>query len=73
MIYPNPSSGMFTLRNAEAGSQLTVSNILGEIIYQTKVASAQVQVDLSNEAKGIYFFHLDDKNGFISSGKMIVE
>lgn len=72
VIYPNPSSGRFTIANAEAASQLTVTNVLGDIIYQSKVTSPQTQVDLSNEAKGIYFYKLIGENKLIHDGKLIL-
>ncbi len=72
-IYPNPSSGRFTLCNAIAGSQLIITNVLGEIIYESKINSPQAQIDLSKEAKGIYFYRIISESSFITEGKLITQ
>jgi len=61
-IYPNPSTGMFTLsltNVAVAKAQINISNILGEVIYssQEQVTNGTVakQIDLESTANGAYF------------------
>ncbi|HLG39032.1 MAG TPA: T9SS type A sorting domain-containing protein [Chitinophagaceae bacterium] len=55
-IYPNPSTGVFNLEtNASVIEEVTVLNILGEIVYPRKSVSAKYAVvDLSALPKGIY-------------------
>ena len=63
-IYPNPSNGQFQL--SVDGFQLSgikIMNVLGEtVLEQTTHNSQQINIDLSGEAKGIYFLHLSDDN-----------
>ncbi len=55
-VYPNPSSGVFTLEGIDlTNTKAEIYNTLGEKI--TTVSDGNV-VDLSNEPKGIYYLHL---------------
>lgn len=58
-IYPNPSYGLFTIQtNSQqplANSQLEIYNSLGEKIRSQKLISEKTEIDLSDEASGIYF------------------
>jgi hypothetical protein len=64
-IYPNPSGGKFTvqLENCneclEKIEDLTVINILGEIVFRASdINSQSMVIDLSKHPKGIYFIKL---------------
>jgi hypothetical protein len=67
-IYPNPSSGKFTV---EAKGILTVHNTLGEKIYSEKLVADKTEIDLSGNAKGIYFIRVDSETGSVTK-KIIV-
>ncbi len=56
LIFPNPSSGLFTLQlqNAEV-AKLEIYNVIGEKVYETKITSLQTTIDLKAYSKGIYF------------------
>ena len=49
-IYPNPSAGVFTIKGAD-NATIMVTDIYGKVI---KTVSNTNQVDLSNQANGIY-------------------
>jgi hypothetical protein len=73
-VYPNPNHGSFTveLQNA-SGQYLNVFNMLGENIYQSRLTSDQTQVDLANQAPGIYLYRILDENGqVVSTGKLVI-
>lgn len=70
VVFPNPSSGKFSL---EAKGKLTIYNLNGEEIYFEQNMSDNKQVDLSKEAKGIYFYQLRSSNDVITSGKIVIE
>jgi uncharacterized repeat protein (TIGR03803 family) len=63
-IYPNPSSGVFTIKHPATSGKLsiTVTSALGAIIYSTSVKDATAgyvnSIDLSKHAKGIYFMEV---------------
>ena len=70
-IFPNPSNGTIavsvTIRTVQQ-IQLIVANAIGEIIYETAPVTTSNHVfnlDLSNEAKGIYSVQLKTNNGSV--------
>ena len=70
-IYPNPTNGIFNVSTKFASTeqlQVSVINILGQVIYETNPITANSKLftlDLRNEAKGIYFVQLKTKNGSV--------
>jgi hypothetical protein len=62
-VYPNPSSGMFTLNLATAGSTVEVYDVLGKVISSVKYSNAgTVQLDLSAQPAGVYFVCVNGSN-----------
>ncbi|MFT6709508.1 MAG: hypothetical protein ACJATF_004375, partial [Flavobacteriales bacterium] len=65
-IYPNPSTGKFTIKmtpdkwdqKRDNTTSLEIINTLGEIIYQTKITNTKSEIDLSKHPKGVYFYLL---------------
>ena len=63
-IYPNPNNGRFVLLfNASSSEKatITVSNILGELIYSTQqnsIEKGSQEIRLNNVANGTYFVHI---------------
>jgi hypothetical protein len=61
-VYPNPSSGRFTIQNngPEKIESMVLYNQLGQRIHiPTITANSQLlEIDLSNQRKGIYFLQL---------------
>ena len=56
-IYPNPAISNLII-NLNANSKidyLIITNILGEEIHKRKVTSSNINIDISNLTKGIYF------------------
>lgn len=74
-IYPNPTSGKFTLQFSRSGSQvgsfsgndqqsgLEIFNILGEKIADMPnfISQASNEIDLSSVPDGIYFIRINDR------------
>lgn len=70
-IYPNPSSGTFTLQLNSPLQQpeiVTIENTLGEIILRKEI-SENISLDLSGTASGIYFVRIG--NG--AARKLVIE
>lgn len=59
-IYPNPSSGVFTLRSADAIGVVVVYNSLGEVIQSVNVLSSMQRIDISSMPAGIYFVRINN-------------
>ena len=57
-IYPNPVKSILNLdlKNEELlGEQLLVYDMNGKVVFETKIESKMQQLDVSNQAKGVYF------------------
>ncbi|MCB2207005.1 MAG: T9SS type A sorting domain-containing protein [Bacteroidetes bacterium] len=59
-LYPNPSNGMFTLEvNSEV--QVEVRNTVGSLVYVNSQVTSKERIDLSQQAKGVYFVTVKSK------------
>ena len=66
-IYPNPSSGKFTLNiqnSAVVPQNIRVINMLGAEVYNT-TANGSAVIDLSNEESGVYYVIITSQNNTI--------
>ncbi len=72
-VYPNPSTGVFSVSNSVNNDNInyTVTNILGSTVVSGKFNNSK-NVDLSNQAKGIYFITFES-NGNKMTKKIIIE
>jgi hypothetical protein len=68
--FPNPNTGVFTVRiagNEAFEGQLEVLNVMGQVVTATSVdkrsASLDVNLDLRDYAKGIYMVRLSGSEG----------
>lgn len=71
-IFPNPSSGMFTIslnENINSKIKISISDLLGETIYSSALEN-NLSVDLSCLPNGIYFLKTD--SGIISTQRIII-
>lgn len=81
-VFPNPSTGKFQLainsdqlaKDASSTYNLTVSNILGEIIYTVtnQSISPSAKIDLSSKPKGIYFVKVQSEDR-VYSEKVVIQ
>lgn len=71
-ISPNPSSGNFNVSGLENGNRIEFYDISGKVIFQTKVSGSNYSLDLTDKARGIYFYRVNMKNGKSSTGKIIL-
>ncbi len=66
-VYPNPSHSNLTVRISNGIiNGVEMYNVLGEKMFHSKFNSAQVELDLSNQAVGVYFLRVESENGFIT-------
>ena len=71
-IYPNPSSGVFTITAAN-GLNCVVYNTLGKKIKQLEFKTDVSEINLSNCANGVYFVETTDTNGTKAFFKLVKE
>jgi hypothetical protein len=60
-IFPNPNNGNITLQSANELGLITICNTLGELVYSQTTKENNTQIDLSNQAPGIYFVKIQDQ------------
>jgi hypothetical protein len=68
-VYPNPSSGLFTLQieNAATGQyQVSISSVTGQEVFRSTFDKADsllnTQIELSGVASGMYILRIENKN-----------
>ena len=71
-IYPNPTSGIFTIQSSEKNYTIEIINLLGEKIYSSTINSNKSEIDLSKQPQGIYFIKMNSVKG-TSIKKLIKE
>lgn len=54
-LYPNPTTGIVYLENLEAGANISVYDIRGQLVYKTKYSQLNQMLDLTNLPNGFYF------------------
>jgi hypothetical protein len=63
LLYPNPSYGTFTIETKVNEYALIITNVLGETILSRKIQNEKSEIDISNQASGIYFILVKYNNG----------
>lgn len=53
-LYPNPSFGIFNVELA-INSKVEITNAIGQIVYSKVMSTGNNNIDIQNQAKGIYF------------------
>jgi hypothetical protein len=62
-IYPNPSTGVFTINNNNGTIDYTIRTIEGKVVRKiSNVSSSTISIDLSNENNGVYFLTVNEEN-----------
>jgi hypothetical protein len=65
-VYPNPSTGIFTISSANNTGKLdvTVLNMLGQTVKaESSKDSRSLQLDLSTYSKGVYYVKVQMNDG----------
>jgi hypothetical protein len=72
-VFPNPNNGVFTISNLKPNVIIEILDLAGRSIYKTQVKNEKITIQLNNLEKGIYIYTITDKQGFLQSGKVIVQ
>jgi hypothetical protein len=70
-IYPNPAKDVFTISELPVGSELSILDITGKIMFSTIVNSNQLTINTEDFTNGLYLIHLNH-SGATSNKKLIV-
>lgn len=72
-IYPNPANDILTISLIQTkDAELILTDVLGKVQYNQKLTSAQTQIDVSQLAKGIYYYIIISLKGN-NTGKLIIQ
>ncbi len=63
-VYPNPTSGQVKIE-AEDLKQITISDMLGQIIYESKAEGDVFEYDFSNNEAGVYLVRIETASGIV--------
>ena len=61
-VYPSPTNGQVKIE-AEGLKQITVSNVLGQVIYEGKAEGDVFEYNFSNNESGVYLIRIESANG----------
>jgi hypothetical protein len=62
MVYPNPTRGALNIM-AEGLTQVTVTNALGQVMYDNAVAADNAVIDMAQYEAGVYMVRIVTENG----------
>ena len=63
-IYPNPSSGIVTIETGNLTvKEIKVYDVLGQIVIRAEVKNNKTEVNLMQQANGVYFIQLSSAEG----------
>jgi len=74
-ILPNPSNGIFTIANSnnlKRHFEVAVYNVLGQKMYQSENVTTPLNLDFTNQAKGMYLIQILDNTGRVVNKKLIL-
>ncbi len=73
-VYPNPTSGKVTIDFSQSATgRIEIYNIVGEKIYESAIQAEKTEIDLGNQAKGIYFYQVISERNQVAVGKLAVQ
>ena len=73
LVYPNPSNGVFAVTaNSLINATIQIYNVSGQLILQKLINQDTIQINLTENPKGLYFYQIvSNKKRF--SGKLIIQ
>lgn len=72
ILYPNPSKGEFYLKNLPLESNIEIFDIAGKTIHKIAAKKSSERIDISENAKGIYFYKVISETG-VKVGKIVLQ
>ena len=72
-VSPNPGNGLFSFSNLEKENTIEIYDVTGRLVFTTITNNANCVVDLSKNAKGIYFYKVITDKKEIQQGKIIFQ
>lgn len=64
-VYPNPTQGQVKIE-VEDLKHITISNMLGQVIYEGKASGNEFAYDFSQHGEGIYLIRIETASGLVT-------
>lgn len=61
-VYPNPTNGWLNI-NANGLQHITITNLMGQIVYNQNVAADSIAIDMNQFGNGVYMLRIETANG----------
>ena len=72
-IYPNPSNGIFKIKNdISETTEVRIYNLQGVLVYVSTNYANSTEINLSNQPSGQYIIHLNQDGSFITK-KIVIQ
>jgi len=71
-VYPNPSNGQISIKDAPVNADLEITDMVGKVIFRTKLTGTNQSFDLSSNPDGVYFYTIKSADGSKSITKRLV-
>ena len=62
IVYPNPTNGLLNI-NASGLQHITISNLMGQIVYNQNVDADSITIDMNQYGNGVYMVRIETANG----------
>jgi hypothetical protein len=72
-LYPNPASNTLTITSSDEIANITITNLVGQVVYCHEYNEEKVQVSVEGLAAGVYFVRVGGKDGSVLIKKFIKE
>ena len=73
-VFPNPTSGNFTITQLEqfAGGSLEIINLMGQVVFSQTINTTTLNINLANQPKGIYLVKISSEKENVVQ-KVVIE
>lgn len=71
-VYPNPTSGVVTVKNAVQGAEIQFIDMLGKLYRKETIQGATQTVNLSELPDGVYFYVIKQPDGTVLPAKKLI-
>ncbi len=73
-VFPDASAGLFTVTLPAPANKMEIEiyTVTGERVWNSTVENTVSTIDMSKQAKGIYFYKISTSNGIVKQGKIAI-
>lgn len=62
-LYPNPSNGLYIIKNNSSSGYYSIYNLMGQIIKNGNIYNGKNSIDIRNNEDGVYFISIHSFDG----------